>query len=164
MHTAAGGILPCEDIKVSSSPKAERFLQSKFRAANSVFFLFFLRVFSNIGTFQLNIAELCKGSTADSDSVCLGSNPSSAAKKENRSLWSVLFFDAEQDEPSVLPIGQNLGSVSPRRAAAAREPTASVGIFAHRANTLAFYIIFASVGVLFAILGTILIFRKKHIV
>lgn len=24
-------------------------------------------------------AELCKGSTADSDSVCLGSNPSSAA-------------------------------------------------------------------------------------
>ena len=27
------------------------------------------------------IAELCKGSTADSDSVCLGSNPSSAAKK-----------------------------------------------------------------------------------
>ena len=28
----------------------------------------------------------------------------------------------------------------------------------------AFYIIFASVGVLFAILGTILIFRKKHIV
>ncbi len=25
-------------------------------------------------------AELCKGSTADSDSVCLGSNPSSAAK------------------------------------------------------------------------------------
>ncbi len=27
-----------------------------------------------------NFAELCKGSTADSDSVCLGSNPSSAAK------------------------------------------------------------------------------------
>ena len=26
------------------------------------------------------IAELCKGSTADSDSVCLGSNPSSAAR------------------------------------------------------------------------------------
>ena len=25
------------------------------------------------------IADLCKGSTADSDSVCLGSNPSSAA-------------------------------------------------------------------------------------
>ena len=28
-----------------------------------------------------NIAVLCKGSTADSDSVCLGSNPSTAAKK-----------------------------------------------------------------------------------
>ena len=26
-----------------------------------------------------DIAELCKGSTTDSDSVCLGSNPSSAA-------------------------------------------------------------------------------------
>ena len=26
-----------------------------------------------------SIAELCKGSTTDSDSVCLGSNPSSAA-------------------------------------------------------------------------------------
>lgn len=25
------------------------------------------------------VAELCNGSTADSDSVCLGSNPSSAA-------------------------------------------------------------------------------------
>ena len=29
-----------------------------------------------------DIAELCKGSTTDSDSVCLGSNPSSAAIKE----------------------------------------------------------------------------------
>ncbi len=28
---------------------------------------------------MLFVAELCKGSTADSDSVCLGSNPSSAA-------------------------------------------------------------------------------------
>ena len=27
------------------------------------------------------VAELCNGSTADSDSVCLGSNPSSAANK-----------------------------------------------------------------------------------
>ena len=39
---------------------------------------------------QLNIAELCKGSTTDSDSVCLGSNPSSAARKKHR-LTSVLF-------------------------------------------------------------------------
>ena len=28
------------------------------------------------------IARLCKGSTTDSDSVCLGSNPSRAAKKK----------------------------------------------------------------------------------
>lgn len=35
------------------------------------------------GFCQYNIAELCKGSTADSDSVCLGSNPSSAATALN---------------------------------------------------------------------------------
>ena len=29
-------------------------------------------------------AELCNGSTTDSDSVCLGSNPSSAANEINR--------------------------------------------------------------------------------
>jgi hypothetical protein len=29
---------------------------------------------------EVNIAELCNGSTTDSDSVCLGSSPSSAAK------------------------------------------------------------------------------------
>ncbi len=33
-----------------------------------------------------DFAELCKGSTADSDSVCLGSNPSSAAKKSLRRM------------------------------------------------------------------------------
>ena len=31
---------------------------------------------------KLNIAELCNGSTADSDSACEGSNPSSAAMKK----------------------------------------------------------------------------------
>ena len=36
------------------------------------------------------LAELCSGSTADSDSVCLGSNPSSAAK-ENRPSSDGLF-------------------------------------------------------------------------
>ena len=30
---------------------------------------------------KLNIGELCNGSTTDSDSVCWGSNPYSAAKK-----------------------------------------------------------------------------------
>ena len=38
------------------------------------------------------IAELCKGSTADSDSVCEGSNPSSAAKKACDWLQSQAFF------------------------------------------------------------------------
>ena len=33
-----------------------------------------------------DIAELCKGSTTDSDSVCLGSNPSSAAKAKILSM------------------------------------------------------------------------------
>ena len=47
----------------------------------------------NIIRLENRIAELCKGSTADSDSVCLGSNPSSAAKRRNRPLWSVFSFD-----------------------------------------------------------------------
>ena len=33
---------------------------------------------------QMNIAELCNGSTADSDSVCWGSNPYSAARKNDK--------------------------------------------------------------------------------
>ena len=39
---------------------------------------------------------MCKGSTADSDSVCLGSNPSTAAKKE-RSICFVLFLSNPKD-------------------------------------------------------------------
>ena len=38
------------------------------------------------------IAELCKGSTADSDSVCLGSNPSSAAIEKTTSHSGGRFF------------------------------------------------------------------------
>ena len=34
-----------------------------------------------------NIADLCKGSTADSDSVCEGSNPSSAANKKGTFVY-----------------------------------------------------------------------------
>ena len=48
-----------------------------------------------------NLAELCKGSTADSDSVCLGSNPSSAAK-ENRPSSDGLFFFPLAAEPRLL--------------------------------------------------------------
>ena len=40
------------------------------------------------------IAELCKGSTADSDSVCLGSNPSSATKTEQAFACSVFLLPA----------------------------------------------------------------------
>ena len=39
-------------------------------------------------------AELCNGSTTDSDSVCLGSNPSSAATK--KSLESDVFATASR--------------------------------------------------------------------
>ena len=39
-----------------------------------------------------NKAELCKGSTADSDSVCLGSNPSSAAIEQTAPEWAPFFL------------------------------------------------------------------------
>ena len=38
------------------------------------------------------IAELCKGSTTDSDSVGLGSNPSSAAKKKSSEHIRGFFY------------------------------------------------------------------------
>ena len=38
------------------------------------------------------VAELCKGSTADSDSVCLGSNPSSAAKENDKFRQKLVVF------------------------------------------------------------------------
>ena len=37
----------------------------------------------------MQIAELCNGSTADSDSVCWGSNPYSAAIKRLRKRYSL---------------------------------------------------------------------------
>ena len=39
-----------------------------------------------------HIAELCKGSTTDSDSVCWGSNPYSAAKKKQAVLRAACFL------------------------------------------------------------------------
>ena len=40
-----------------------------------------------------NIARLCKGSTTDSDSVCLGSNPSRAAIKSQSFLdWDLYYL------------------------------------------------------------------------
>ena len=42
---------------------------------------------------EVNLAGLCKGSTADSDSVCEGSNPSPAAmKKAPRRMGAGLFL------------------------------------------------------------------------
>ena len=41
---------------------------------------------------MLFVAELCKGSTADSDSVCLGSNPSSAAKENDKFRQKLVVF------------------------------------------------------------------------
>ena len=48
---------------------------------------------------KADIARLCKGSTTDSDSVCLGSNPSPAARKKTffdkeKCLFSAKFADA----------------------------------------------------------------------
>lgn len=54
---------------------------------------------------QANIAGLCNGSTADSDSVCEGSNPSPAAteKSETVRFWTSFFlFDPLSDPLTVL--------------------------------------------------------------
>ena len=48
--------------------------------------------FFNLVAVNFNIAGLCKGSTADSDSVCLGSNPSPAAKNRQDSQESCRFY------------------------------------------------------------------------
>ncbi len=56
---------------------------------------------------QHNIAGLCNGSTADSDSVCEGSNPSPAAteKSETVRFWTSFFlFDPLSDPLTVLQL------------------------------------------------------------
>ena len=47
-----------------------------------------------IESFVRNKAGLCKGSTADSDSVCEGSNPSPAAKDINTFMVEVLYYES----------------------------------------------------------------------
>ncbi len=42
---------------------------------------------------EVNLAGLCKGSTADSDSVCEGSNPSPAAKSPETSMFLGFLFE-----------------------------------------------------------------------
>ena len=79
-----------------------------------------------------SIAELCKGSTADSDSVCLGSNPSSAAKTKETPLRCLFCFVANRRfEPSFLPIGQELGSHTPLEVRQARLSGAESGYLRH---------------------------------
>ena len=39
-----------------------------------------------------SLAELCNGSTTDSDSVCWGSNPYSAAKNKDHEFFVVFIF------------------------------------------------------------------------
>ena len=51
-------------------------------------------------------AELCKGSTADSDSVCLGSNPSSAANKASNENSGLVFFRGVAQFGSALRSGR----------------------------------------------------------
>ncbi len=48
---------------------------------------------------KLNKAELCNGSTYDSDSYCLGSNPSSAATTEQSELCSVFLLQKKHPLP-----------------------------------------------------------------
>ncbi len=45
-----------------------------------------------------HIAELCKGSTSDSDSLCSGSNPDSAAKA---SYMMPFIFYKKQNTPGI---------------------------------------------------------------
>ena len=56
-----------------------------------------------MNTTNKKIAGLCKGSTADSDSVCEGSNPSPAAKRKPRNCKGsevFFFFYPNRKEPA----------------------------------------------------------------
>ena len=87
LHSA--GILPSEDssFPYTANPSIKTALP---RAANSVCTV----VVDRQKQLNNHLAELCSGSTADSDSVCLGSNPSSAAIKNTplfRGVCSLLL-------------------------------------------------------------------------
>lgn len=45
-----------------------------------------------MGSLLRSVAELCNGSTYDSDSYCVGSNPASAAFKKRRYCKIASFF------------------------------------------------------------------------
>ena len=64
-----------------------------------------------VRTGRQKIAVLCKGSTADSDSVCLGSNPGTAAKslglREPRLFYEVWLSLVERYVRDVEVAGSN---------------------------------------------------------
>ena len=53
-----------------------------------------------------HLGELCNGSTADSDSVCWGSNPYSAAKKSRPSPDGLFFFSWLQNSVRISAEGE----------------------------------------------------------
>ena len=69
-----------------------------------------------------NLAELCNGSTADSDSVRLGSNPGSAAKENRPSLAGLFSFFVcrTADSHTASCRRQELGSHTPTEVRQAR--------------------------------------------
>ena len=60
-------------------------------ALEMLYTLIAYRGFESLPLLQYN-AGLCKGSTTDSDSVCLGSNPSSATKSPFSERRAVIFL------------------------------------------------------------------------
>ena len=69
-----------------------------------------------------NLAELCNGSTADSDSVRLGSNPGSAAKENRPSIDGLFSFFVcrTADSHTASCLWQELGSHTPTEVRQAR--------------------------------------------
>ena len=108
-----------EDQEISRRLFCLLFLFDKYFFKNPLTNAFYCDTIYKRQTASTHLAELCKGSTADSDSVCLGSNPSSAAKEKRPSSDGRFFFPLAaklSPEPSVLPIRAKLGfAYRPRR-------------------------------------------------
>ena len=85
------------------------------------------------------LAELCKGSTADSDSVCLGSNPSSAAigKGTPKGVLFSLPMAAELVRSHSVPERKRrIGFAYPERRSASSLVSRSERVSSPEANTL----------------------------
>ena len=128
----ACGILPCEEIKVSPPPQRNAH-QEAHPERQTLHPLSFSPMLSSIEISILNIAELCKGSTADSDSVCLGSNPSSAAKnKKDTTRVSFLFFSANRMRTQCFAHRAKLGFGFPAQSGGRSRADGKRGNFRHR--------------------------------